>query len=126
MEIPKKVIIAGFSGAGKTTLAKRLGNELDLPIVQIDERCFNAKRRLKPIPEVEKIVSDICSGEKWILDGMYQQIAEQFVNKADLLIFIDINFFTNTKNVVVRKIKHVFRPRHKNPGVMKKESTCRT
>lgn len=112
---PNKVIIAGFSGAGKTTLAKSLCKELDLPLVHIDELCLNLEKKLKPLDEVKKIYLDICSNDKWIIDGMYQLLGDEFVRRADLLIFIDIGFFLNTMNVVKRKIKHIFRTKKQNP-----------
>ncbi len=120
MKQPEKILITGFSGSGKTTLADRLGGELNLPVVHIDDKCFNSHHRMKPTEEVVNIISDICSGNKWIVDGMYRHCAEQFINTADLLIFIDVGFFTNTKNVVLRKIKHIFSPRHKIPEGVKK------
>lgn len=117
---PEKIFVVGFSGAGKTTLAERIGKELRLPVVHIDERCFNSEHRRKPIDEVVEIISDIVSADKWVIDGMYQKIAEQFISKADLLIFIDVDFFTNTKNVVIRKVKQIISPRHELPEGSKK------
>lgn len=111
----EKILVVGFSGSGKTTLANRISKEFNLPVIHIDEHCFSSEHRLKPIDEVVQIIADIVSGDKWVMDGMYQKISEQFITRADLLIFIDVDFFTNTKNVVVRKIKQIVRPRKKLP-----------
>jgi len=109
MEQLKKILIIGFSGSGKTTLADRLGGKLGLPVIHVDDRCFDSNHRMKPVDEVVKIISEACSGDKWIIEGIYQHRAEQFIDKADLLILIDVGFFTNTKNVILRKLKHIFR-----------------
>ena len=108
-----KIVIAGFSGSGKSTLGKRIEDELELPVVHIDKRCLGPEKKMKPIDEVREILFEICSEDKWIIDGLYHKFAEEFLSRADLVIFIDPGVVTNTVNVFKRKIKHILLPKSK-------------
>ncbi|MCK5757790.1 MAG: AAA family ATPase [Clostridiales bacterium] len=121
MSTLEKLMIVGVPGAGKTTLAKILGAELDLPVLHIDERFINSDGRYIPVEEMKEIALDICSEDKWIIDGMYRIIAESVINEADLLIFIDMGRVANIKNVMFRRTKSFFRSRYKNPDDYKKK-----
>ena len=115
MGILEKIMIVGVPGSGKTTLAKILGTELNLPVLHIDDRFINSDGRYIPIEEMKEIALDICSADKWIVDGMYRIMVESVINKADLLIFLDMGRVTNIKNVISRRTKSFIRSRHKNP-----------
>ena len=60
---PKCIIITGRAGAGKTTLSKKLGNELWMPVISRDEikegyvNTFGVKHDQLP-PETDGIMSD--------------------------------------------------------------------
>lgn len=105
----KRIVVSGFSGSGKSTLAKEIGRELELPVIDIDNLCFTKEWNMKPREEIERIVLEVCSDEKWVLDGLYRRMGEPLVGKFDLLIFIDIGFFKNTRNIIKRKIKGLIR-----------------
>ena len=80
MSTLEKLMIVGAPGVGKTTLAKILGTELDLPVLHIDDRFINFDGSYKPIEEMKKITLDICSGNKWIIDGMCRIMVESVIN----------------------------------------------
>lgn len=105
----KRIAITGFSGSGKTTLAKRLKDAFNLPIIGIDSLCFTEDWNMKPREEIIGIMLEACSAENWVLDGLYRRLADPLIGNFDLLIFIDIGFFTNTKNLIKRKIKGLIR-----------------
>lgn len=67
MKKPKCIIVTGRQGSGKTTLAKKLGQRLWMPVICRDEikegyvTTFGVKHDLLP-PEANRIVTDIFFG----------------------------------------------------------------
>lgn len=88
---PRRIVVVGVSGNGKTTLSRRLGAQLGLPVTELDalnhqpgwiEASDEDFRR-----DVETAMS---SSEGWILDGLYQRkIGDLIVRKADTLVWLD-------------------------------------
>ena len=115
MAIPKKIIIIGTQGAGKTTVADILGKELNLPVFYMDRVFFTSDWKKKPKEESMKELLNICDGEKWILDSMKRNTVLDFYPKADLVIYLDISRFLCYFNIMKRRIKCLYNPRHETP-----------
>jgi adenylate kinase family enzyme len=107
MAQPKKIIIAGLPGAGKTTISKVLSETFNLPIINTDSYCFDSNWKRKKREDIIDIIETLVSGEEWIIDGMYGDIAERFLRCADLVIYIRISLFTTLMNLIRRKLRHL-------------------
>ena len=115
MKTPKKIIITGKVGVGKTTVADRLGREFGFPGYYMDKLFFDSSWKLKPLEKSREQLAEICKEEKWILDSMGVDSADRFLSKADLVILIDSNRFLSLFNMFRRRIKCWFHPRHETP-----------
>lgn len=111
----KKIIIIGTAGSGKTTVADILGKELNLPVFYMDRVFFYPDWKMKPNKESMKELLNICDGDKWIIDSMGQNTARDFYSKADLAIFLEISRFLCYFNIMKRRIKCLYKPRHETP-----------
>lgn len=64
IEKPKCIIVTGRAGAGKTTLSKKLGHKLWMPVISRDEikegyvNTFGVKHHQLP-PETDRLVTDL-------------------------------------------------------------------
>jgi len=107
----QKISIIGSGGAGKSTLAKRLGELLDLPVYHLDALYW------KPgWVETEKAVwaekqKELCGENSWIIDGNYGSTMDIRLNASDTIIFLDVNRFVCLFRMVKRTIKHLGRHR---------------
>ena len=89
-----RTVIIGNSGSGKSHLARSLAVIHPAPIIHLDELFwraggFNVKR-----PEIE-IKNDIAQkqGESsWIVEGVFGELAEQFLPSTQSLIFLDMDW----------------------------------
>ena len=91
----KRIMILGFSGGGKSTLAQNMGKILGIEPTHMDAlhwlpNWVESSREEK----IEKL-TPVLQREAWIIDGNYQKILwTERVALADTVIFIDVNRFT--------------------------------
>jgi len=105
----RKVAIFGNAGGGKSTLARKLAEIINLPLYPIDT--------FKYLPGGEEITHDefldkhklLLSRNEWIIDGFGDVTTawERFA-KADTLIYIDLPLFTHAWWVSKRLFKGLF------------------
>lgn len=90
----ERILIIGCAGAGKTTLSRRLGEKLNLPVVHLDsifwspgnwehleKEDFDNALRL----ELEK--------SQWIIEGNYDRTLTMRLNCCDTVIWLDYSGF---------------------------------
>lgn len=99
-----KILIIGNSGSGKTTFAKKLSSDLDLPCFEVDSFVwkpigYNEKRSEK---EIDDSINEILKRDSWIVEGVFGKIAEYFINDANKLIFLNPDIETCLARLSVR------------------------
>lgn len=79
----------GGAGAGKSTLARRLGEVLQLPVVHLDRLVFGPGWTRVPIPLVRERLAAVLAPGAWVVEGSYGELADLTLPTADLVIWID-------------------------------------
>jgi len=98
-------MIIGFAGAGKSTLARKLGEKLNIEQTYLDALFWKPGWSNGSYQEVTEKLNSIISREKWIIDGRYNQCAyDEQIALADTIIMLDINRFTCFYSAVKRSI----------------------
>ena len=85
----KRIIIVGSGGAGKSTLARTLGERLDLPVVHLDKLFWCGDWQHIPRDEFDAKLLDICAGEEWIIDGNYDRTLPTRLARCDTALYLD-------------------------------------
>jgi adenylate kinase family enzyme len=90
MSAPRKIVIVGTTGSGKTTAARRLSSGLGVPHVELDA-LYHGPNWTPAEPHVfRRQVAERTSGDGWIAEGNYRSLVQDVVwERADLLIWLD-------------------------------------
>jgi adenylate kinase family enzyme len=86
---PRRILIYGVTGSGKTTLAARLAAITGLPWHSVDELTWEPGWVEVPVEEQRRRIAAICAGEQWILDSAYGTWREIPLARAELIVGLD-------------------------------------
>ena len=88
--IGPRIAIIGNGGGGKSTLARRLGQLLNLPVTHVDSIQFQSGWRRRPEKDCDRQLTDIAREDRWIIDGFgSDQVLEHRIEAADTVVFVD-------------------------------------
>ncbi|MDE6656383.1 MAG: hypothetical protein K2J85_05260 [Anaeroplasmataceae bacterium] len=108
-----KIAIIGFSGTGKSTLARKLSKFYTIPCLHLDACHFKPNWVERTDEDMTSIVSKFLSeNTDWIIEGNYIRICKERFEEADLVIYLSYNRFSCLKNVIhrYRTFKNSTRP----------------
>ncbi|HEX7103411.1 MAG TPA: hypothetical protein VF201_12270, partial [Nitrolancea sp.] len=88
---PQRIQILGNSGGGKSTLARQLGAALDLPVIHLDRIFWNPGWVETPHDEFDAKVLELAQADRWVIDGNYSRTLPERIERADLIIWIDVS-----------------------------------
>lgn len=98
---PRRILIAGVSGAGKTTLAQRIAPIAGAPHTEIDGLYHGADwvPRAEFLDDVQALVAE----DTWTTEWQYSRARPILAERADLLVWLDLPFPTTTLPRVIRR-----------------------
>jgi hypothetical protein len=85
------VLIVGGSGAGKTTLGRRLSQALEIPCHNLDPVAFVDDRwTIRPLEDRLRMIGEIAEQPAWIAEGGHLFWTGRLMQEADLIIWLDL------------------------------------
>lgn len=106
--MPKKIHIIGSIGSGKTTLAKKLSTQLEIPCFELD----NVVRKrldtgdIKRTPEErDEYLKRIINSDKWITEGVHHKWIAPCLQDAEVIIFLDTKLSVRKFRIIKRFIR---------------------
>ena len=103
----ERIIIIGCGGAGKSTLARKLGEKTGLPVVHLDQIWWapgNWQHMEKE--EFDRRLLEEMEKPRWIMDGNYNRTMELRLDSCDTVIYLDMPRLVCLKNWIGRVIKN--------------------
>lgn len=104
---PQRVLVAGSSGAGKTTLAAAVAAVLGVPQVELDALFHGPAWTPRPsfLDDVRRLVATPA----WVTEWQYAQARELLVERADLLLWLDVRRMRVMRQVTARTVRRRWR-----------------
>ena len=97
---PQRVVVAGVSGVGKSTLALRIADVLGLPYTEIDA-LFHGPEWV-PRPTFLAEVTELAAAPTWVTEWQYTPAREVLAARADLMVWLDLGTGTTMRRVILR------------------------
>ncbi|MEX0299703.1 MAG: DNA topology modulation protein FlaR [Kordiimonas sp.] len=107
----KRVMIIGGAGSGKTTLALLLGQLSGLPVVHIDPMYWKANWVQRPAKETIALAHKAVEQDEWIFEGNNSASMQKRLERADLLVFLDIGTVHRLWRILKRTFHYYGRTR---------------
>ncbi len=87
----ERIIIIGCGGAGKSTLARRLGEKLGLPVVHLDKLWWREGWTHIAQEEFDAALLAEVQKDCWIIDGNYNRSMPMRLQYCDTIIYLDFS-----------------------------------
>ncbi|MDZ4818796.1 MAG: toxin [Planctomycetota bacterium] len=100
-----RILIVGNSGAGKTTFAKQLSKQREIPYIELDELYWGPNWTPHPAEQFSRDVSAVAERETWIVDGNYQPVRSILWPRAQLVIWLKYSRLTVMSRLLRRAIR---------------------
>lgn len=86
----KRIAVIGNAGSGKSTLAQKLHAIFNLPVIHLDQYFWKPGWVRPDSGEYKKVHDQLCDKEKWIIDGINLKHLEYRIQRADIIIFLNM------------------------------------
>jgi len=88
-EAARRIVLLGCAGAGKTTLARRLGERSGMPVVCLDA-IWRPDWGPNDVERFRALLVEAHAGDAWISDGNFALATFDIrLPRADLIVWLD-------------------------------------
>lgn len=102
----ERILVLGPCGAGKTVLARRLSQDLDLPVAHLDELRYDADWNETATADFAAEQRELLRTERLILDGNYLSTLPQRLSWADTVIWLDYHPLRCLQRLLARHLRY--------------------
>jgi adenylate kinase family enzyme len=111
----EKIVIIGSPGAGKTTLARKLGRMFNTKVYHLDRLFWQCGWKAKTEDTRIDILQNLVREKQWIIEGTYLHISNLHLIDADTIIFLDISSLLCSQRLMKRHREYRGRSRRDIP-----------
>ncbi|MBT4500077.1 MAG: DNA topology modulation protein [Gemmatimonadetes bacterium] len=102
----RRIAIIGAGGAGKSTLARQLGEVLGIEVIHLDALFWKPGWVDTPRDEWAAIQRELVARDEWIIDGNYGGTMDIRLDAADTVLFLDASRWRCIYQVLKRRIQY--------------------
>lgn len=114
---PKKIMIFGIPGSGKSTFSLKISRLLHLPLFHLDKYFFVSGWEERDYQEFLQIQKGLVDQDSWVIDGNATRSFEMRFSTADTVIYFRFNRILCLWRIVKRLI-------HKHPHISDRAEGC--
>ena len=100
---PRRVLVAGVTGVGKSTLAQRIGGLSGIRYTEIDALYHGPDWTV--LPTFSADVDTLAGADSWITEWQYRSARDRLARSADTLIWLDYSLVVTMWRLVRRTLR---------------------
>lgn len=100
----ERILIIGCGGAGKSTMARQLGDKLQIPVVHLDKLFWKPGWVESSREEIDAKIMAEMAKPQWIMEGNYNRTLAERMRHCDTIIYLDFSRFACLMGVLKRVI----------------------
>lgn len=100
----KRVLVIGSGGAGKSTISRELGQQLELEVLHLDKFYWRSGWQEPPKEAWQQTVNELIHRDSWIMDGNYSGTLAPRIQACDTIIFLDLSKLLCVWRIVKRRL----------------------
>jgi adenylate kinase family enzyme len=101
----QRVSLVGVSGAGKTTVGRKLAASLGVPFVELDAIFHQPDWVELPRDDFREQVGAALSAPGWVVDGNYSAVRDLVWDRADTVVWLDLPRRLVMRRVILRTLR---------------------
>lgn len=107
----KRILILGSIGSGKTTLAHHISRMTNIKEVNLDKEYWLPNWTRPDMGDFIEKLQEIVKEDEWIIEGNYIESLDVRLERADLILVLDIDLKTCERGIFFRTLKGLFKKR---------------
>jgi adenylate kinase family enzyme len=100
----RRIAVVGPIGAGKSRLARELGELLGIRVLHLDALFWKPGWVPTPRPEFEAMQRRELAADSWIVDAQFDDMLPDWVYAADTVVFVDTSLLRSLWGVSRRRL----------------------
>nr|NLD40646.1 AAA family ATPase [Actinomycetales bacterium] len=101
---PRRVLVTGVTGSGKSTLVQRIGDRLGVPSTEMDALHWGAGWQERP--EFRAEAAALAARPAWVTELQYtSKLGALFLERADTLVWLDLPPRVSLTRLTVRTVR---------------------
>lgn len=105
----RRILLHGVTGAGKSTLAARLGDALGIAWTDVDHLNWRPGWTEVAPERFADDVRAVVAGEEWILDTAYSRVRPMVLERAQVVVALDYPRHVSLRRLLRRTARRVVR-----------------
>jgi adenylate kinase family enzyme len=99
-----RINVIGTSGCGKSTFARQLAKQQQVPYVEIDALNWKPNWTESTDEELITKLKDALSVDAWVIDGNYSRTRTITWERVQQVVYLDLPFYIVLYRIVVRSL----------------------
>ncbi|MCL2514371.1 MAG: adenylate kinase [Microbacteriaceae bacterium] len=87
--LPRRILLHGATGSGKSTAAAAIAEKLGTALVLADEIGWLPGWVERPVGDQRAMVADAAAGDSWVFDSSYGKWRDVMIGRVDLIVGLD-------------------------------------